>query len=185
MDIGWITVGLLLLICIPLSWSAWRQWRIMRERHRTEALKRKEIEDQLQGILEKDPVARSQFNYPFPIGHTPNAEEIVKAHKLRMAAIDDEAWKARLRAIHERNVSTPVVASTRVNVRTQSEPRRDSGDDLLDVAVGIGVGMAIGSMLSDDDSSRSSSSSRSDDDITPGGGSFGGGGSSGSWSDDT
>lgn len=56
-------------------------------------------------------------------------------------------------------------------------------DDLLDTAIDIGIGLALGSLFSSssDDDSSDSGSSFSSDDFSGGGGDSGGAGSSGDW----
>jgi uncharacterized membrane protein YgcG len=67
-------------------------------------------------------------------------------------------------------------ASNPAQIPQHSEP------DLLDDALNVGIGIAIGEALSNDaSSSDSSDTSPSSDDYSRGGGDFGGGGASGDW----
>jgi uncharacterized membrane protein YgcG len=166
---------------VPGGMYAYHLWTEIRAKRRAEKEKREKIEEQLQGILEKDPVARSEYGYPFPVGHTPDAEEIVRRHHQRMAVVDDEAWKQRLRDKHTPADISNRYQPTRVTPVRTTQPTPDDGDDLTDLAVGIGVGMVVSSIFHDD---RSSSSTSTDESFTSGGGDFGGGGASGSWGDD-
>lgn len=176
---------------VPGTIYARHLWTERQTKRRAEKERQEKLEQELQEILSKDARARHEYYYPYPIGQTVDKEEFVKRYRQGIIAADHEEWKRRLIAEHEAKqrqqtvTATRVVASSSVRISTTTTPRRDPVDDLVDTAIGVGIGMAIGSMM-DDDNNRTSTSDNcgSDDSFTSGGGDFGGGGASGSWDDD-
>jgi uncharacterized membrane protein YgcG len=92
------------------------------------------------------------------------------AGRKRVSARALRQYDGRSIGVYRPNASNPA------QIPQHSEP------DLLDDALNVGIGIAIGEALSNDaSSSDSSDTSPSSDDYSGGGGDFGGGGASGDW----